>query len=318
MNRRSFLKTNGTLFSALPLISLIPSSTMDFLEDDIYEFRIGRFQCTIFRDLMFKYQAKDYFTNVDFEEVQSALSRFGTTTEVIPSPYISLLIRDDNRTVLIDSGIGFSDEPIVFKGKEFVLKGQLGSLLQKKGISGKGITDVILTHFHPDHIGGVFSEKGELNYPNATFHMHRTEWDFWHSSKSDSQPPLFKFFVKKNVSPLQDKKVNFIKKDYQEIVDGIVAVGAPGHTPGQIALQISSEDENLLYISDAFLHPLHMENLDWRTSFDMEHKLAKKTRNKLLDLASIENTMVNAFHFDFPGIGRVEKSNKEWKWVYDA
>ncbi|SHG97890.1 MBL fold metallo-hydrolase [Flagellimonas flava] len=317
MNRRGFLKTNGTLFSTLPFLNIIPGSIMDLLEDNIHEFKIGRFQCTVFRDLIFKYKAKDYFINVDSMEVQSELSRFDITTDIIPSPYISLLLKDNTRTVLIDSGIGFSDEPIVFKGKEFVLRGQLSNLLERKGISKNGITDVILTHFHPDHIGGVFSNKGQLNYPNATFHMHHTEWDFWHSSKSVAQPPLFKFFVEKNISPLQDEKVNFIKGDYQEIIDGIVSVEAPGHTAGQIALLISSNNENLLYISDAFLHPLHMEHLDWRTSFDMEHKMAKKTRTKLLDLASNDTTRVNAFHFDFPGMGRVDTIKKGWRWVYD-
>lgn len=291
---------------------------MDFMEDSTHEFRIGRFQCIIFRDLMFKYQAKDYFINVDFKEVQSALGRFDITTEIIPSPYISLLMRDDDRTILIDSGIGFSNKPIVFKGKEFVLKGQLGNLLKKKGIEGTDITDVILTHFHPDHIGGVFSDTGQLNYPNAIFHIPKKKWDFWHSSESKAQPPLFKFFVKNNITALRDKRVNFIVEDFQELIDGIVAIEAPGHTPGQVALHISGEGENLLYISDAFLHPLHIEHLDWRTTFDLNHEIAKTTRTKLLDLASKNNTKINAFHFDFPGIGRADKSKGRWRWVYNT
>jgi len=286
------------------------------MENNIHEFRIGRFQCMIFRDLMFKYQVKDYFINVDFKELQSALSRFDITSEIIPSPYISLIIKDDKRTILIDSGIGFSDKPIVFKGKEFVLRGQLRDLLRKEAIGDADITDVILTHFHPDHIGGVFSDTGQLNYPDATFHIHQKEWDFWHSSKSGAQPPLFKFFVENNISPLRGKKINFIVEDYQEILDGIVSVEAPGHTPGQIALNISDGGENLLYISDAFLHPLHIEQLDWKTSFDLDHEMARKTRIKLLNLANENDMKINAFHFDFPGIGRVDTINGRWNWVY--
>ncbi|NAY92184.1 MBL fold metallo-hydrolase [Muricauda sp. JGD-17] len=314
MKRRSFLKTNSMLLTALPLMSFDEFLLLKIMEESIYEFKIGRFQCTIFRDLMFKYQARDYFINADPGEVQSALKRFGITTEIIPSPYISLLIQDGNRTILVDSGIGFSDKPIVFKGNEFILKGQLGNLLERKGIRNEKITDIVLTHFHPDHIGGVFSDIGQLNYPNATFHMSQVEWDYWHSSKSLSQPPLFKFFVENNVTPLKEKDINFIVQDYQEITEGIISVDAPGHTPGQIALIFSDKNDNLLYISDAFLHPLHIENLDWRTSFDLDHELARKSRMKLLGMATEKDMHINAFHFDFPGMGRVMKENDKWNW----
>jgi glyoxylase-like metal-dependent hydrolase (beta-lactamase superfamily II) len=101
-----------------------------------------------------------------------------------------------------------------------------------------------------------------------------------------------------------------------EVLPGIQAVKADGHTPGQIALTIHSKKEHLLYISDAFLHPLHIERIDWQTNYDLDHAKAKQSRLKLLNLAYKDNMLVSAFHFEFPGLGRVDKINQNWTWNY--
>lgn len=317
MKRREFLKKNTGLLASVPLLNLQPLN-FEFMETEIFKCKIGEFECTIFKDLMFKYQAKDYFINADQNELKNILNTYNVDPLNIPSPYISMLLQNGNQKILIDSGIGFSEEPIVFKGKTFVLKGKLKQLLDNENIDTNKITDVIVTHFHPDHIGGICTSKGELVFKNAKFHIHRKEWDFWHSSKSANQPPLFKFFIEKNISQLRDKNLNFITQDYQEICDGIIAVNAHGHTQGQIALIIGNGNNKLLYISDAFLHPIHIERLDWQTNYDFDHKKAKETRIKLLELAYKENMKINAFHFDFPGLGFVERNGDKWKWIYNT
>lgn len=107
-----------------------------------------------------------------------------------------------------------------------------------------------------------------------------------------------------------------IKGDFVELLPGATVVKADGHTPGQIAIIIQSGKEHLLYISDAFLHPLHIENLDWRTTYDLDHEKARRSRVKLLDLAYKDSMLVNAFHFDFPGFGRIDKVKNNWAWNY--
>lgn len=317
MKRRKFILNNSTFIASLPLMNFMPGFGFDTMDSDTYQFKIGKFDCTIFKDFMFNYQAKDYFINADKDKLQSGLKKHGIATGKIPSPYISMLLQDGDRNILIDSGIGFSEKPIVFKGKEFVLNGQLSNLLAERGVDRNTITDVVITHFHPDHIGGIYTGAGQLSYPNATFHVHQREWDYWHSSKSDNQPQLFKFFIEKNITPLKAHKLKMIKEDYHKIYDDLVSVNAEGHTEGQIGLMIGNGKDQLLYISDSFLHPLHIEKLDWRTNYDMDHEIAKKTRMKLLDLAYGNGMRINAFHFDFPGLGRIEKNNLTWRWLYD-
>jgi|SRR5680860_101999 len=318
MQRREFINKSTALVGALPILGLLPKETTKMMEQEKYQFKLGKFDCTIYRDLMWKYKAKDYFINADPEALAVSLKKYDLDPDNIPSPFIAVLLQDESRKILIDTGSGYLDEPLVFRGNEFIVRGKLARFLAQDGVAREEITDVILTHFHLDHIGGVFSEKGKLNYPNATFHVSDVEWDFWHSSKSDEQIPLFKYYIEKNITPLKNENLNFVKSDFEEIIPGITAINAGGHTPGQLALIINQEERGnrLLYVSDSFLHPLHIENIKWQTNYDFDNNKAERTRVKLLDLAYKEDMMINAFHFDFPGMGAVQKENSNWKWVY--
>ena len=311
MKRREFVQKSSIGLGVLPFLRLQINSPFEMIEPEKTSFNIGRFTCTIYKDFLFQYQASDYFINASPAKLEQNLKKYNYMSGIIPSPYIAMLLQDGAQKILIDSGIGYSEEPIVFKGKEFFLKGRLHQLLKEDGVSGPDITDVILTHFHPDHIGGVFSGN-EMNFPNAEYHIHQREWDYWHSPESDGQPGLFKHFVRENVTPLKNRDINLIGKENEEILPGIVTILADGHTPGQIALMIGG---GLLYISDAFLHPLHIEHLDWQTNYDLEHDKAKKTRIKLLEMAKEGNMLINAFHFDFPGLGRADNTRGQWRWV---
>jgi glyoxylase-like metal-dependent hydrolase (beta-lactamase superfamily II) len=320
MHRRQFLKSSAIMAGLFPILQgshLITPITSLSGDKDVIKLKIGAFDCTIFRDMQFKYTARDFFTNAHPEELNKSFKKYSVDPENIPSPFIAILLQHEERKILIDTGIGFSEKPIVFRGATYEFKGRLHHLLREENIRTEDITDVIITHFHPDHIGGMYSENEQLNFPAARFHMHEDEWQYWHSSQSDNQPGMFKFFIEKNITKLKDKNLHLIKGDFAELLSGITAVKADGHTPGHIALIIHSGKEQLLYISDAFLHPLHIERIDWQTNYDLDHKKAKRTRIKLLELAHKEGMLVNAFHFNFPGLGKIDRRNGTWKWCYE-
>src|SRR5688572_20565626 len=107
---------------------------------------------------MFKYLTKDLFINADPEQLNQSLKEYKVVAENIASPFITLLVERDDRNVLIDTGIGFSEEPIVFRGASHEFKGRFHFLLQRENIKKEENTDVIITHFHPDHVGGIYSE----------------------------------------------------------------------------------------------------------------------------------------------------------------
>lgn len=319
MQRREFLRNSTLSLGALPFLSINELNIMCsslITNADIFKIEIGKIKCTLFRDTLYTYQAKNFFSNATPDELSSALSKYHLTPDNIPSPFIAALLQQGNKKILIDTGLGFSDKPVIVGGTTHQLKGKLHHLLQQENINQEDITDVIITHFHPDHIGGVFSEDEKLLFPQARFHVHEDEWAYWHSSQSANQPASFKYFIEKNITKLKAGNLHLIKGDFNQLLPGITVVKAEGHTPGQIALIIQSGKKQLLYISDAFLHPLHIEKLDWQTSYDLDHGKAKQSRIKLLDLAYKADMLVNAFHFDFPGLGRIAKHQNSYLWGY--
>ena len=296
-----------------PLVNRFQSS---FNTVDVTNIQIGRIKCSIFRDYMFKYLAKDFFINASEEEVSNGLNKYHTAPDNIPSPFIAVLLQQDDKKILIDTGVGFSEKVVNVRGTSISFKGRLQHLLDDEKINSAHITDVIITHFHPDHIGGIFSDDDRLHFPNARFHMHEDEWNFWHSSQSINQPAQFKYFIDKNITKLKEQNLNLIRSDFVELLPGVTAVKTDGHTPGQIAVIVHSDNQYLLYISDAFLHPLHIERLDWETNYDLDHTKARQSRKKLVDMAYKDNMLINAFHFDFPGLGRIGKHQNYWTWEY--
>ena len=287
------------------------------MNNDVTRFRIGAFKCTLFRDLDYRYLTKDFFVNVEEEELRSVLRRYQEDMTGISSPFVTLLLETTNRKILTDTGVGYMDEPFTFRGQTFQYRGKLLELLDQENINRTSITHVIISHFHPDHIGGIFNSAKELNFPDAQYHMHQDEWDFWHSSKSDNQPPLFRYMIEKNITGLTKYNLHLFKGDNTVLLPGITAIKADGHTPGHVALAIHSQQERLLYVADTFPHPLHIERPDWETNYDRDQPEIEKSRLMLLDLAYRENMLVQAFHFAFPGLGRVSKVGNSWRWEYE-
>jgi len=195
--------------------------------------------------------------------------------------------------------------------------GRLLQNLQAEGITPEDIETVILTHGHPDHIGGNIDAEGKPAFPNARYVMWKNEWDFWTSEQAEQRleehvrEVLLKF-ARENLPPIQGQVDLFDRET--EIVPGIRAVTAPGHTPGHMALEVSSESEQLLCISDAALHPIHLEQPEWHATVDFDPEQVVATRRRLLDRAAARKALVLAFHFPFPGLGRVVQKGEGWQW----
>ena len=282
---------------------------------EIQQFRIGDFKCTLLLDMIFSYQGQHYFSNIEKTESVPALKRYGQSFDKILSPFVSLLIEKEDHKILVDSGMGYMQEPVLFQGNPIQFKGKTNALLQENGTAPEAITQMIVTHFHPDHIGGICGADLQPNYPNAACVIHQDEMDFWSSSKADNQADIFRYFIKQNIDPLSDHHLSLISREEESITSGITLIQIPGHTPGQLAVKVQSAGESFLFVSDAWLHPLHIEHLNWQTIYDLDHDLAKKSRQRMLEMAYDENMLVQSFHFDFPGLGHIDKSKNGWRWV---
>ena len=281
------------------------------MNPDTFHFRVGRFECFAVSDGFGIYSnpARALFAGAPHEALAQVLYEHGIQLEEWSewkSPFICLLIRTDKHLTLVDTGYGNAD----FAPNA----GKLKQNLQTLGITPDDIDTVILTHGHRDHLYGVADDiTGKVTFVNARHVMWRTEWEFRNSAEGldlDDGDASRKLSAIAGQLDLMDSEI--------EIVPGIHAIAAPGHTPGHMALAIVSEGEQLLNLVDVVGHPIHLEQPHWNMHTDHQPELAEHTRRLLLSRAAEQRACILAYHFNFPGIGYVQQRRQAWKWLPQA
>lgn len=223
-----------------------------------------------------------------------------------------VLVNTGKELVLFDTGNGengFVPPPY---------GGWLLRSLKAAGYSPEQVDVVALTHAHPDHVGGMLAQDKPA-FPKARYVIGQTEFDFWKKGDTLSAPKesneyrtatMFRTYVQ----PFADR-TSFIAPG-GDVVPGIRAVEAHGHTPGHLAFHVESEGKQLLVWGDCAHHEVaSLARPGWHALFDQDKAQGAATRKKIYDMAATDRLAVAAYHTSFPSIGYVERSDEGYRWL---
>lgn len=193
--------------------------------------------------------------------------------------------------------------------------GWLADQLGPAGFKPEDIDVVVLSHGHPDHVGGVIN-GGKPLFPNARYVIAAVEYDFWaQEGKLSAELEKFAVVFRANTKPVADR-FTFLKPG-DDVVPGVRALEAFGHTPGHLAFHIESEGRAIVFWGDCAHHQVaSLARPDWHCVFDVDQEQGAKTRAKMFDMLATERLAVIGYHMPFPSLGFVERIDPQgYRWL---
>ena len=181
--------------------------------------------------------------------------------------------------------------------------GHIISELAKNGVNASDVKTILLTHLHPDHVGGLLDPQGKMSYPNAEVYVSKPEYDYW-------------------VNELKAENVINALKGYQvsqfmfgdEVIAGVKAIDTTGHTPGHTSYLIEADGEKLIVAGDIMhFQRIQLPAPEVAVRYDVDPVKAVQSRKFLLDYAAWKNIPVAGMHIEVPGVIQVKKSGEGYE-----
>ncbi|MFL9863576.1 MBL fold metallo-hydrolase [Paraburkholderia fungorum] len=270
--------------------------------------RVGDFTITAISD-GYLTASLDFLSNIDPSE---AFRMQGDAGQKEPAAvHINCyLVRGAGRTILIDGGAGGIKQ----------WGGHLRTNLSLAGVEASEIDTILLTHAHPDHVGGLVDTAGHIAFPNAELVAHQREVEFWQDDGNLSRAnerARGNFAIARQVfDGYRDKLRTF---DEGEVLPGIRAMSLPGHTAGHSGYLLESHDQGLLVWGDIVHFPhIQIERPDVSIAFDQDPSLAATTRSRLLDLVSSEGLLIAGMHLGELGFARIKRTSGSYGLFYET
>jgi glyoxylase-like metal-dependent hydrolase (beta-lactamase superfamily II) len=281
--------------AAAPAPSPAPAAVV---QANTYAFRIGQLEAVALKDGTLNLPAGNTEASpwANTAEVSALLKASGVTDDTVHLSIQPLLVKDGDRVVLIDTGAG----------GQMGTEGQLQASLREAGVTPAQVTDILISHAHGDHVGGLVA-NGALVFPNATIRLSIPEWT---ALQSDADMADLVRAITPKVQAFAPGSV---------VAPNITAVSLDGHTPGHSGYEIAQGGGRLLYIGDA-LHSsiLSVQRPDWKNNWDADSATAIATRQGLLERGASQSLRIYGVHFPFPGLGRFQRRDDGFVWTPEA
>jgi glyoxylase-like metal-dependent hydrolase (beta-lactamase superfamily II) len=269
---------------------------------------VGDFEVTPVSDGVLELPIVDLLHN-DKAKTRAALDHAHLTNPVTTSVN-TFLVNTGTKLVLVDTGAGALFGPTL---------GKLLDNIKASGYQPEQIDDILITHLHPDHVGGLMA-AGKVAFPNAVIHADQRDADYWLSEANLAKAPKDQagFFqgAIASLSPyVKAGKFKPFSKD-GEVVPGFKAVATPGHTPGHTVYVAESKGKKLVFIGDLIhVGSVQFDHPDITIGFDSDAKQAYAARSKEFAVVAKEGDLVAAAHLQFPGLGYIRANGKAWTWI---
>ena len=264
-----------------------------------YRLTLGDFEITALSDGTVAIPMEKLLTNTTQAKTDAALAKaylkppFDTSVN-------GFLVNTGTKLILIDAGAGGLFGPTL---------GKLVGALKASGYTPDQIDEVYITHMHGDHIGNLVT-SGKITFPKAILRAGKADADFWLSQANlDKAPDAMKDFFKGAQASINPYATAGKFKPIDaagELVPGIKAIPAPGHTPGHTIYEISSKGQKLVVIGD-IMHVAAVQFPDPTVTiqFDSDTKAASAARKKVFADAAKDGSFLAIAHVAFPGIGQI-------------
>lgn len=300
------------LAGALPRVAAAQSAVVLGGNAGHYRFQVGEITATVLSDGIIGGPPAIYAGDAPEAELQDVLRQAFLPTDFLTLNLNTLLLETGGRRILLEAGAGSTMGP---NG------GRLFENLGAIGLSADDIDVVVISHTHPDHVGNLRTAEGERAFPRATVMVPRADWAFFVEGEPDlSYMPVpaefrqrFAANIKQSLQPFA-RDIELYDGD-TEILPGLTAIAASGHTPGMAAFLVHSESDQLLLTADLAYHPVINIDQPWRPGPDRDQEAAATARRRIFDRAAADQTLVLGFHYPFPGLGRILRTDTGYAWV---
>lgn len=315
-SRRGFLTGTAALGAAGVLGSIMPwpaaarAPVVSTLAPAFYRFQHGSMQITVVSDGPLPIgPAIRTFRGMNEAELNRKITdEYFLSAENVVLDQNILVVNNGGRLSIIDTGMLSVQRPNTKTGR-------LLQSLAQAGIKPEDIDDIVLTHPHIDHSGGIMSPDGKTrNFPNARIFTTEVDFNFWTDEKRLGTPAEGSArTAMKNLLPNKDRLEFY--KDGQEVVPGITAMTTPGHTLAHSVMMISSSGKTLCNIGDVAHHPILFEHPRLEVNFDTDPKQGVTSRVKLFDHLVANKTALAVFHMAWPGLGNLARVGDGFRFV---